>query len=233
MRDGERLGDDAGVSGPAAARVAVHQGQGLPRDDHPEEIRRQGVLRDHAFAGDPEARDPVQRGNGARHGSQFTGTCRAPAQLRHGRAEKPLPAASREGARNSLLRPHESARRFRCGGDSRFRHRVQGDVGRPRSARHARHLGEALHHAGPHFDAARARFPTPRPGPPARREGRHRHHLRARTHRHAGSQHRPPAQPSERRVPERRTARTGARTCSCRSTGSSAGRRWRARAGGC
>src|SRR3989454_3870662 len=203
VRDGERRGDDAGVSGPAAARLAVHQGQGFSRDDHPEKIRRQGILRHPAFAGDPEARDPMQRGYGARHGAQFTGTRRAAAPLRHRGAEKPLPAAPGERARNPLFRPHQSARGLRRRVDSGFRHRVQGDLGRPRSARHARHLGKALHHAGSHFDAARARLPAPRPGPSARKQGRHRNQLRARAHRHAGRQHRPPAQPSERGVPER------------------------------
>ncbi len=35
VRDDQRLGDDQRLQGPAAARVAVHQGQGLLRHDHP------------------------------------------------------------------------------------------------------------------------------------------------------------------------------------------------------
>ena len=45
VRDVRRLGDHARAPGPAAARVAVHQGQGLPRDDHPEAVRRPRLLR--------------------------------------------------------------------------------------------------------------------------------------------------------------------------------------------
>ena len=40
------------LPGPAAARLAVHQGQGLPRHDHPEGVRRPRLLRLRAFAGD-------------------------------------------------------------------------------------------------------------------------------------------------------------------------------------
>ena len=47
------------LPGPAAARLAVHQGQGLPRDDHPEGVRRPGLLRVRAFAGGHEAVDAL------------------------------------------------------------------------------------------------------------------------------------------------------------------------------
>ena len=40
VRDDQRLGDHARAPGPAAAGLAVHQGQGLPRHDHPEGVRR-------------------------------------------------------------------------------------------------------------------------------------------------------------------------------------------------
>ena len=40
VRDDQRLGDHQRLQGPAAARVAVHQGQGFPRHDHSEGVRR-------------------------------------------------------------------------------------------------------------------------------------------------------------------------------------------------
>src|SRR5687768_18197319 len=49
VRDVRRLGNHPRAPGPAAARVAVHQGQGLPRDDHPEAVRRAGLQRHRPF----------------------------------------------------------------------------------------------------------------------------------------------------------------------------------------
>ena len=72
-----------------------------------------------------------------------------------------------------------------------------------RSARHARHLGQALHHARAGRDAARARVPALRPGPSARRKSRSRHHLRAGADQHARREHRPAPPAAQRRVPER------------------------------
>ena len=100
-----------------------------------------------------------------------------------------------------------------------------------RGARHARHLGQALHHARPGRDAARPRVPALRSRPPARRRRGPRHHLRAHPDAHAGRAHRPAPHAAERGVPER--PELGQATCSCRSTGSSAASRCRARAGGC
>ena len=70
VRDGHRLGDDQRPPRPAAARLAVHQGQGLPRHEHPEGVRRPRLLRLRALAGDDQAVDALRHrggdGDGAR-----------------------------------------------------------------------------------------------------------------------------------------------------------------------
>ena len=62
-------------------------------------------------------------------------------------------------------------------------------------------------------------------------EERPRHHLRADPAQHAGHHHRPAALSAQHSLSER--ARSRVAMCSCRSIASSAGRRWRARAGAC
>ncbi len=157
---------------PAPARLAVHQGQGLPRDDHPEGLRRQRLLGVRALAGGDQALDPVQRRGGERDGAELARAGGAPAPLRHRGAKAPLPAAAREGPRDPLLRADQPACRVGRGGDPGPRRRLQGHVGRPRDPRHARDLGEALHHARAGGDAARARVPAARPRRPPRRRRR-------------------------------------------------------------
>ena len=46
---------------PAARGLAVHQGQRLPRDDHPQAVRRHGLLRPGAFRSGDEARAAAAR----------------------------------------------------------------------------------------------------------------------------------------------------------------------------
>ncbi len=55
VRDVRRLGDHPRALRPAAARVAVHQGQGLPRHDHPEKARRDGIQRARPLRGGHQA----------------------------------------------------------------------------------------------------------------------------------------------------------------------------------
>ena len=64
-------------------------------------------------------------------GAELARPGRAPRALRHRRAEAPLPAAARQGARDPVLRAHQSDRRLRCGVDSRLRHRLLGRARRP------------------------------------------------------------------------------------------------------
>ena len=68
--------------------------------------------------------------------------------LRHRGAEEPLSSPARQGARDPVLRAHQSRCRLRRRRDSGLRHRLQGPARGPRGARHPPHLGEALHHAG-------------------------------------------------------------------------------------
>ena len=87
VRHGERLGDDQRLQGPAAARVAVHQGQGLPRDDHSEGVRRPRLFGARAFGSGDQAVDALRHGRGHRDGAQFARTRRTAAALRHRGAE--------------------------------------------------------------------------------------------------------------------------------------------------
>ncbi len=58
-----------------------------------------------------------------------------------------------------MLRADQPGRRLGRRGDPRLRHRVLGRARGQARARHARHVGQALHHAGAGRDAARPRVP--------------------------------------------------------------------------
>ena len=136
------------------------------------------------------------------------GPGRAARALRHRGAEAPLPAAPRQGPRDPVLRAHQPDCGLRRGRDPRLRHRLLGRARRQASARHARHVGEALHHARPGRDAARPRVPRLRSRPSGRRQGRYRHHLRAR---------------SRPRIPASRSAAATCRSTRCSRTARTAG----------
>jgi hypothetical protein len=85
---------------------------------------------------------------------------RAAAPLRHRGAEEPLPAAPREGPRDPVLRAHQPRGGLGRGLDPRLRRGLQGRVAGQGNPRHARHLGQALHHARPGSDASRAGVPA-------------------------------------------------------------------------
>ena len=135
LRDGDRLGDDARLPRPAAARVAIHQGPRLSRDEHREGVRRSGLLGLCALAGDDQAVDPLGHGVGDRDGAELARTRRAPRALRHGRAEAPLPAAAREGPEIPCFALDGPDRRLGRGVDPGLRHRLLGRARRPARAR--------------------------------------------------------------------------------------------------
>ena len=146
---------------------------------------------------------PLGHGGGDRARAELARAGRAPAALRHRRAEAPLPAAPRQGPRNPLLRAHQPERRLRRGVDPGLRCRVLGRARGQEGPGPQGDLGQALHHAGPRRDAPRARVPRLRPGSPRRQQGRDRHHLRADPDVAPGRRHRPPPHAAERGVPER------------------------------
>ena len=117
------------------------------------------------------------------------------------------------------------------GVDPGLRHRLLGRARRPARAGPVRHLGQALHHARPGRHTAGSRLPRLRSGASGRRSRGHRHHLRADSDVASGRGDRPPPHAAQCGVPER--AQLGARTSSSRWTGSSAGSRCWAAAGGC
>ena len=231
LRDGDRLGNDERLSRSAAARVAVHQGPRLPRDEHREGVRRVGLLGVRAFAGHDQAVDALGHGVGDGDGAELARTRRAPCALRHRRAEALLPAAACQGPGDSVLRAHGADRRIGRGVHSGLRRRVLGRARGPACARIARHLGQALHHARPGGDAARARVPRLRSRPSRRRARGHRHHVRPHPHVASRRRDRPPPHAAQCGVPER--PQFGKGRLHSRWTGSSAGSRCWAAAGGC
>ena len=112
-------------------------------------------------------------------------------RLAEGR-EIPCFALDRAGGRVGRCRDRGPGRRLL--------RRAQGQA----RARHARHLEQALHHAGAGRDAARARVQALRSRPPLVGQGGDRHHARARSDRHARRADRAAAFPAGRRS---RTAR--------------------------
>jgi hypothetical protein len=153
---------------PAARSLGLHQGQGLPRHDHPQALRRAGVLRLRAFGGGPETVHALFGGRGVGHGAQLAGPGRTAAALRHRGTEGLLPAAPGQGPGDPGLRPDQPAGRLGCRLHPRPRHRLQGRVAGQGSDRHARHLGQALHHPGPDLHDPRAGLPPAGSRPPAR-----------------------------------------------------------------
>ena len=184
--DDRRLGHHASSRRPAAAPVGLHQEQGLLRDDHPEEVRRPGVLRVRALVRAGETLEPLRRRRLDRRGAELARPRRTAASLRHRGAAQSLPAAPGTRRGSALLRAHRSARRLGRRVDSGHRHRVQGHVRGPRDRRRAPQLLQALHHARAGRDGDRPRVQAVRSRSPARRRAhRLRHHLRADSAPHA------------------------------------------------
>ena len=209
VRTGGRLGIDASVARHSRAGLAVCARQGFSRHDHPQGVRRQGLLRLHALAGGDAAVHPFVGAGRAGDGTQLAGTCRTAAPLWHRRPEKLLPATPGRRQGNPVLRAHQPLRGVRCCRHSRHRRGLHGHPRRPRDAGPAHHLEQALHHAGPHRHPAWPGVPRGRSRPPAASRDRHRHHLRADTHHPRGRGDRPPPLAAGRRVPERPNQRQG------------------------
>ena len=101
-----------------------------------------------------------------------------------------------EGARHSLLRPDQPGSRLRCRLDGRHRHHLQGQFRRPRSARPAAELAQALHHAGPVATLLGLAFKAYDPDHLVGTAGRPRHYGRADPDPSARRRDRPQALPS-------------------------------------
>lgn len=189
--------------------MGLHQGTGFPGHDHSEGIRRPGLLRPCAFGDRHQAVDALVGAGGVGHGAQLAGAGRTVAALRHRGAEAPLPAAPGPRRGNTGLRAHQPVGRLGRGRHSRPRHGLQGPVARPGSPGHARHLGQALHHAGARLHAAGAGVSPVRPGRPAGRAQGSRHHLRTGAARSSRRRHRPAPFSAQRDVHERPHPRHG------------------------
>ena len=203
LRDDHRLGDDAHPPRSPAARLAVHQGSRLSRNEHREGVRRAGLFRVRALAGDDQAVDAFRHRVGHGDGAELARTGRAPRALRHGRAEALLPAAPRKRPRDPVLCAHRADRRIRCGVDSRFRDRSLGRARREARAGVGGHVGQALHHARSRRDAIGTRVPRLRSRPSSGRSRGPGNHVRADSDHASRRGHRPPAHAAQCRVPER------------------------------
>ena len=138
LRHARRLADHPRAGRPAAGDLALHQGEGLLRDDHPEGIRRARLLGAGAFKHRHEDLDPQPDRGGDRHGAELARPGRTAAALRHGGSEKPLPAAARCGRRYPLLRADRPLCRIGRGIAAGLRRRL---LRRSRRQAHARHEG--------------------------------------------------------------------------------------------
>ena len=96
-----RLGHHAPPRRSAAAPVGLHQEQGLLRDDHPEEVRRPGILRVRALVRAGEALEPLRRRRIDRRGAELARPRRAAASLRHRRAARLTTCRASRAAKKS------------------------------------------------------------------------------------------------------------------------------------
>jgi hypothetical protein len=210
----------------------MHQGQGLPRHDHPEALRRPGVLRLRPFGSGAEAVHALRGSGGVGDGAQLAGSGRTAAALRHRGTEGPLPAAPGQGPGDPGLRADQPAGRLGCRLDPRPRHRLQGPVAGQGSRSACASPGtSATSRSGRSARCSASPSACTTPTPARRRRKDPRHHLRAGADRPPRREHRPPPLPAECRVPER--AELGQGCVHAARTGSSAARPWPARAGAC
>ena len=205
-----------------AARLAVHQGQGLPRHDHPEAVRRPRLLARSAHSAVVMKLSTRSNALGViGDGAQFARAGRAAAALRHRASRRTTTCRASPRARKSPASRSPAPRRARtppsipdfgvvCKGTWQGKEvlgmRVTWDKRYITLGPVATLLGLAFRLYDPGKPAGRRKRISASPAPSSRPT------RRASTS--AGA--------TCRSTPCSRTARTRARTCSCRSTGSSA-----------
>ena len=102
--DGQRLGDPPQRQGDPRGGLELRQEARLPRHAHLQGARRPRLLAAGAVAGAGPHRLALARRVHHRHGAELAGAGRADREVRHARAEAPLPAAPRQGPGGALLR---------------------------------------------------------------------------------------------------------------------------------
>ena len=214
---GQRLGHPPQRQGDPRGGLELRQEARLPRHAHLQGARRPGLLAAGAVADPGSHRLALARHGHHRHGAELAGARRADREVRHARAEAPLPAAPRQGPRGALLRADRADLRLRRRHHARRRLRDQGPARRQGGRGHPRLLGEALHHAGAAGDAGRPRLARHRHREPAGPRRGPRHHRGAGAGRPSRRRDRPP--PSALAAPPSRTGPSGAATCSSPSIG--------------
>ena len=166
-----------------------------------------------------------------RDGAELARAGRTAGAIRHQGAAGLLAAAPRARRGNPLLRSDQPGSRLRRRLDDRFRRGLPRHLRGPRGAGHPAQLAQALHHARPDRDGARACFQAARSRSPDRRPRRHRHHARAGADASSRHQHRAAPSAGAARFSER--PELGPRRIHSRWTTSSAASNRPARAGKC
>ena len=162
VRHDQRLADPPRRSRDSRADLGLRQAPWLPRDADLEGARRPRLLAAGAVAHSRQDRVTLGGCLHHRHGAELARPRRTDREIRHRRAEAPLPAAPREGSRGAVLLADRADLGLGC--RNHARHRLC-DARRPRRqgrARRAAVVGQALHHARPQGDAGRPRVPPVR-----------------------------------------------------------------------
>ena len=232
-----RLADHARARRPAAEVCDFIKKNELLGDDHPEGVRRARLLRAtrtrcrRREAVDRSQRPSPRRPSACRTRSARPSCCcttaptsRSSTACRASRRGDEIPCFALTGAACRLGRDVDSATTASS---------ARGSTSGSEDRRHPAQLRQALHHARADRDRHRPRVPAcSTPEHLIGDDRRLRHHGRAGAARDCqastiGRRHFP------LNIPFQNGPSSRARTCSCRSTRSSAGRRWRARAGAC
>ncbi len=141
-----------------ARGMGFHQAEEILRDDHPEGIWRARLLALCAFGSGAQTFVALAGRRRHRDGAELAWARRTPDALRHQGAAAAMAAAARRWPRHSLLRTDQPGGGLGRRLDDRLRHHLQGYFRRARGAWLTAQLAQALHHARPGRDPARARL---------------------------------------------------------------------------
>ncbi len=133
VRHARRLEHDLGDARPAAPGLGLSEEPEVLRHDHPQGLRRPGLLRLRPRRDRPQDRHPLGVGGGDRHGAQQPGPGRADHEVRHPGPARPLAAAPGRRARGARLRPDQPRGRVRRRSHGRRGRGLPRDRGRART----------------------------------------------------------------------------------------------------
>ncbi len=169
----------------------------------PKVVWRDGLFRLRAFGSHSQTLDALDLLRLHGDGAELARPGRIAAAIRHQGAAGLLAAAAGARRGNPVLRPDQPGSRIGRRFDDRFRRGVPRHLQRPRGSRHPAELAQALHHARPDRDRARAGVQAARSRSSDRPARRYRHHASAGADAFARHQHRAASSAGDARVPER------------------------------